>query len=104
MNRATRRAKSSPNIAPPALPKRLRLERRQFAIAFGKVLKLLRDGANLSQEELAHRADLDRTTASLLELGKRSPMAYNLVRIARVLEIDPPLLLRMTLRRMEVER
>ena len=79
-------------------------EQRQFAIAFGKVLKLLRDGAHLSQEELAHRAELDRTTASLLERGKRSPMAYNLVRIARVLEIDPPLLLRMTLRRMEVQR
>lgn len=77
-------------------------ERRQFALAFGKALKLVREGAHLSQEEFAHRAGLERTTPSSLECGRRSPTAYNLVRIARVLGIDPPLLLRMTLRLMEV--
>jgi transcriptional regulator with XRE-family HTH domain len=77
-------------------------ERRKFAIAFGKVLKLLRNGAHLSQELLAERAGLSRTAPSLLERGERSPTSYNLVRIARALGVDPPLLLRMTLRRMEV--
>ena len=77
-------------------------ERRQFALAFGKALKLVRKREHLSQEDLAHRVGLDRATPSLLECGRRSPTAYNLVRIARVLGIDPPLLLHMTLRRMEV--
>ena len=79
-------------------------ERRQFAIAFGRVLRLLRNSAAISQEMLAERADLDRTTPSLLERGIFGPSAYNLVRIARALDLDPILLLRMTLRRMEVSQ
>lgn len=40
--------------------------RRQVARAFGYVLVVCRRMAKISQEELAHRAGLDRTYPSLL--------------------------------------
>jgi len=76
---------------------------QKAAAAFGEVLKTLRDGAGLSQEDLAEKVDVDRTYPSLLELGKRSPTLPMFLRISDAIEIDPVVLLRMTIRRMEVE-
>ena len=41
-------------------------------LAFGNHLKTLRKKNNLSQEDLAHRACLDRTYVSGVETGKRN--------------------------------
>jgi transcriptional regulator with XRE-family HTH domain len=76
---------------------------QEAATAFGKVLKRLRDGAGLSQEDLAEKADLDRTYPSLLERGLRSPTLGMFLRISLALGIEPGMLMRMTTRRMEVE-
>jgi transcriptional regulator with XRE-family HTH domain len=74
---------------------------QKAATAFGEVLKTLRDGAGLSQEDLAEKADLDRTYPSLLERGLRSPTIGMFFRIADALGIEPGMLVRMTIRRMQ---
>jgi transcriptional regulator with XRE-family HTH domain len=56
---------------------------------FGTVLREARKGANLSQEELAFRADLHRTYISLLERGMKNPTLEALFRICEALGEHP---------------
>ena len=56
---------------------------------FGKVLRELRDGNNISQEKLAEYCDLDRTYISLLERGKRQPTITTIFKLAKALNISP---------------
>lgn len=62
--------------------------------AFGHVLRHVRRQADLSQEELAHRAGLHRTTISHLERGTWSPSLRIVHKLAEVLEKAPSELLR----------
>lgn len=57
--------------------------------AFSKILREYRLNKGLSQEELAHRCELDRTFISLLERGKRNPTLKTIFSISTVLEIKP---------------
>ena len=57
------------------------------AIYIGKVLKRLRTNHKLSQEELAFRASLDRTSISLLERGLRTPTLDTIFKIASVYDM-----------------
>jgi transcriptional regulator with XRE-family HTH domain len=57
--------------------------------AFGDVLRDCRTRAGITQENLAFRAELDRTYVSLLERGLRQPTLETLFRLAAVLEIAP---------------
>lgn len=57
--------------------------------AFAKVLKEYRSNANITQEELAFRCELDRTYISLLERGKRNPTLNVLFSICTAIEISP---------------
>ncbi|WP_336509796.1 helix-turn-helix transcriptional regulator [Stutzerimonas stutzeri] len=57
-------------------------------MAFGCVLRKLRKQKRLSQEKLAFEAGLDRTTISLLELGKRSPTLDTIMTLCAVLDIQ----------------
>ena len=52
-------------------------------------LKRLRLAAELSQEELAHRADMDRTYVSSLERGNYAATVDMLERIAEALGVEP---------------
>jgi len=56
--------------------------------AFARNLRLLRQAKGLSQEELAHRADLDRGYISSLERSIYSPTIEVVDRLASVLEVD----------------
>jgi transcriptional regulator with XRE-family HTH domain len=56
---------------------------------FGKQLQRVRKKAHLTQEELAFRAELDRTYISLLERGKKSPTLVTLFRLCQVLDQKP---------------
>ena len=49
--------------------------------------------AGLSQEELAHEADVDRTYVSQVERGKRNLTISVLTRIAKALKTTPDILL-----------
>ena len=55
--------------------------------AFGKVLRDARLKAGLSQEELAHRANLHASAISFLERGLRKPTLYSVFAIAKVLGV-----------------
>jgi transcriptional regulator with XRE-family HTH domain len=52
-------------------------------------LRRLRQAKGLSQEELAHRAGLDRNYIGYLERSKNSPTVDTLERIAAELDCDP---------------
>ena len=62
-------------------------------ISFGERLRALRNGAGLSQEELGHKANVDRTYVSSCERGKRNVTLEIIVRFATALEISPGSLL-----------
>ena len=52
---------------------------------FGLAVKTVREGRNLTQEELAHRAGIHRTYLSDIERGSRNPSLVNLDRLAGAL-------------------
>lgn len=55
------------------------------ALAFGLVLRRLRQEAGLTQEELGFEADLRRTYISVLELGQQQPSLTTILKIAKAL-------------------
>ena len=77
--------------------------RRQVARAFGSLLRTARNGAGLSQEELAERANIDRTYPSLLERGLRTPSLLQLLNIGDALKIRSGMLVDMTAARLQRE-
>ena len=64
-------------------------------IAFGKVLRRLREAAGLTQEQLGFEADLRRTYVSILELGQQQPSLKTILKIAQALNCSPGSLLDM---------
>ena len=63
---------------------------------FGEVLREVRVGRGLSQQELALQSELDRTYISLLERGLRQPSLTTLIVLASTLDIDPAELVQRT--------
>ncbi len=57
--------------------------------AFGQALREIRKEAGISQEKLAEDGDFDRTFISLIERGINSPSIRTLVKLARVLQVPP---------------
>jgi transcriptional regulator with XRE-family HTH domain len=58
------------------------------AIAFGKVLRQLRQDKGLSQEQLGFDADLRRTYVSILELGQQQPSLITIIKLAKALNMS----------------
>lgn len=56
---------------------------------FGRVLRAERRHQGVSQEQLALRAEVDRTFISQIERGVRQPTVTTLVKLARVLSLAP---------------
>jgi len=54
----------------------------------GPAFRQLRERAEISQEELAFRAGLDRTYVSGIERGRRNPSLKSMQRIAAQLELS----------------
>ena len=59
------------------------------AVAFGKVIRELRIGVGLTQEQLGFEADLRRTFVSLLELGQQQPSLMTIFKLAPPLCATP---------------
>ena len=57
---------------------------------FGQRLAKLRNGAGLTQEDMAFKVGVDRTYISLIERGERNPTLKRLWKISRVLKISLP--------------
>jgi transcriptional regulator with XRE-family HTH domain len=69
----------------------MRLE--QISTVFGQVLREQRISRDLSQEELALAADVDRTFVSQMERGIRQPTITTLMKLAGALGIQPSTLI-----------
>jgi transcriptional regulator with XRE-family HTH domain len=77
--------------------------RRRVAVAFGAILREARDRSGVLQEQLAEGAEMDRTYPSLLERGRRQPTLCVLLNLAAALEVEPGLLVTMTVARLRSE-
>ena len=55
---------------------------------FGERVRYLRKQKNISQEELAHRADLHRTYIGMIERAEKNITLQNIEKISRALETD----------------
>lgn len=60
----------------------------------GRNVRALRRERGLSQEELAHRAEMERSYVSDIERGTRNPSVKALGKLAAALEVDAWLLLK----------
>ena len=65
----------------------------QISTVFGQVLREQRISRDLSQEELALAADVDRTFVSQMERGIRQPTITTLMKLAGALGIQPSTLI-----------
>lgn len=68
--------------------------------AFGDVLRQLRNGRGLSQEELGDACDSDRTFVSMLERGLVSPTLRTIVKFSSALRVARSEMIRRTERSM----
>jgi transcriptional regulator with XRE-family HTH domain len=59
----------------------------------GQNVRTCRTRLGISQEELAFRADLHRTYVSGVERGVRNPTVLIVGRLAKALDVEPPVLL-----------
>ena len=59
----------------------------------GQNVRVYRARLGISQEELAFRAGLHRTYVSGVERGVRNPTVLIVGRLAKALEVEPPVLL-----------
>ena len=71
--------------------------------AFAGELKARRSELGISQEELAHRSDVNRTFVAKLELAQNQPTLTVLLKLAGGLEVELPELLQVTLKRYKTE-
>ena len=78
---------------PPRLPPRARSQSSP-EVAFGQVLRQIRAGRSLSQDELAFRAGYHRTYIGQLERGEKSPSLRTIYNLAKTLGMAPSEFLR----------
>lgn len=57
--------------------------------AFGQVLRLLRQEAGLTQEQLGLEAGIQRNFISLIETGQNQPSITTIFKLASALDVKP---------------
>ncbi|KPQ04811.1 MAG: putative transcriptional regulator [Rhodobacteraceae bacterium HLUCCA12] len=57
-------------------------------LAFNTAMRVTKSEKDLSQEEVAHRADIHQSYLSGVETGKRNPSILVVERIAKALGVD----------------
>jgi transcriptional regulator with XRE-family HTH domain len=69
------------------MPRPSPLARDPTVIALGAAIRNARISRGISQEELAHRASIDRSYMSSIERGGQNPGILSVVRIAHAMEM-----------------
>lgn len=72
--------------------------------AFAAELKARRSDLGISQEDLAHRSDVNRTFVAKLELAQNQPTLTMLLKLAGGLGVELPEFLQATLKRYKTEK
>ncbi len=62
--------------------------KQNILIKFGERVREIRKEKNLSQEELAHKADLHRTYIGMIERAEKNITLINIEKIANALDIE----------------
>lgn len=62
--------------------------KNKILIKFGEKVREIRKEKGLSQEELAHKADLHRTYIGMIERAEKNITLINIGKIANALNID----------------
>jgi transcriptional regulator with XRE-family HTH domain len=62
--------------------------KNKILITFGEKVRETRKDKGLSQEELAHKADLHRTYIGMIERAEKNITLINIEKIANALNID----------------
>jgi transcriptional regulator with XRE-family HTH domain len=60
---------------------------------FGSRVRALREEKNVTQEELAKRVDLSRTSITNIEKGRQRVLLHQMVEIAQALDAEPTALI-----------
>ena len=63
-------------------------QKANISIKFGEKVREIRISKNLSQEHLAHIADVHRTYIGMIERAEKNITLVNIEKIATALEID----------------
>jgi len=66
------------------------------AAAFGHVVRQLRMETQVSQEDLAYRANLERAHVGRIERGENQPTLWVILKLAEGLGVEPGVLLNQT--------
>jgi transcriptional regulator with XRE-family HTH domain len=61
--------------------------RQKILIKFGEKVREIRNSKGLSQEELAHKAELHRTYIGMIERAEKNITLLNIQKIANALEV-----------------
>ncbi|MCB0742959.1 MAG: helix-turn-helix transcriptional regulator [Ignavibacteriae bacterium] len=62
--------------------------KQNILIKFGERVREIRKEKGLSQEELAHKADLHRTYIGMIERAEKNITLINIEKIANALEVN----------------
>ena len=62
--------------------------KQNILIKFGERVREIRKEKGLSQEELAHKADLHRTYIGMIERAEKNITLINIDKIAKALEVE----------------
>ncbi len=64
------------------------IEKQPALVALGQQIRKVRESRNISQEDFAAQAGIDRSYYGSIERGLRNVAALNLMRIATALEVE----------------
>ncbi len=64
------------------------MSKKSISIKFGEKVREVRTSQNLSQEQLAHLADVHRTYIGMVERAEKNITLVNIEKIAKALNIN----------------
>lgn len=62
--------------------------KKKILIRFGETVRKIRKEKGISQEELAHKADLHRTYIGMIERAEKNITLINIEKIANALDVE----------------